>query len=304
LAERLRRSLHGAQERGIIRPMSLLSRGLLLLAAIALSVPVQADGGATDLASRVPAGSIATRADVERAREAARTTERAAEIAWQAEQERCLGTFFVNACRDRARRLWMDARREVRRVSAEASAQERKLDNAARAEAREAAERAAPTSARIAEREASARAAYDARQLRARENADDRRQREQAAEERRLAQEQRLQEQKQHDAQRAAQAASEAENARRFAQKQADAEAYERRKAQERAENERRRAERQREREQKMIEQGRVPPLSSPAAASGRADAAPPKVDLPADIPPPTPLVVDRPAPAGAAPRK
>jgi hypothetical protein len=102
----------------------------------------------------------------------------------------------------------------------------------------------------------------------------------------------------------AAQATSRAENARQFAQKQEQAQAYSKRKAQEKAQNERRRAERQREREQKMIEQGRVPPVSRPDVAPGGVEAAPPRIDLPPDIPPPRPLAEEAGAAAKAAPKK
>lgn len=296
--------LQRPRRRGIIRLVNPISSAFVagvigLLFAVAL--PAAAGELATELAGKVPPGSVASRADIAHARAAAQATEAAAEAAWQADQDRCWQAFFATACRDSARRQHLAARREVRRVLSEAGEVERRLDNQARADAKAAAQRSAPTAEQVAAREAASRAEYEARQQRAREAADDRRQRDLAAEQRREAHEQRLSEQQQREAQRAAQTAAEAENARRFAQKQAEAQAYAARKAQERAENERRRAERQREREKTLIEQGRAPPVASP---SGAGDAAAPKVDLPPDIPPPPALVDDRPEPPKPAPKR
>ncbi|MDZ7653378.1 MAG: hypothetical protein U5L03_12920 [Burkholderiaceae bacterium] len=271
--------------------------GLLLAAAL----PAMAGELASDLAVKVPPGSVTSREDIAHARAAAQATEAAAEMAWQADQDRCWQAFFATACRDAARRQHLAARREVRRVVSEAGAVERRLDNQARAEAKAVQQLSAPTPEQVVAREAAARADYEARQQRAREAADDRRQRDLAAEQRRQAHEQRLGEQQLRETQRAAQTATEAQSARQFAQKQAEAQAYAARKAQERAENERRRSERQREREKTLIEQGRAPPVASP---SGAGDAAAPKVDLPPDIPPPPALVDDRPEPPKPAPKR
>ncbi len=296
--------LQRPRRRGIIRLVNPISRAFVagvLGLLVAATLPVVAGELASDLAGKVPPGSVTSRADIVRARAAAQATEAAAEAAWQADQDRCWQAFFATACRDSARRRYLAAQREVRRVVSEAGEVERRLDNQARADAKAAAQHSAPTPEQVAAREAAARADYEARQQRAREAADDRRQRDLAADQRRQAHEQRLREQQQHETQRAAQTAAEAESARRFAQKQAEAQAYATRKAQERAENERRRAERQREREKTLLEQGRAPPVASP---SGAGDAAAPKVDLPPDIPPPPALADDRPEPPKPAPKR
>ena len=259
---------------------------LLCCCLVASAAPAAEVDAVHELASRVPAGSIATREDVARARELARATEADAEVTWQSEQARCLRTFFANACLDRARRAWLDARREVRRVRVEAGTIERSLDAKARADARAAADRERPTPEERAAREATARAAYEARQARAHADAADRERHAQEAAARGAAQSQRQQEQLLRETERAAQAESRAQKAREYAERQAQADAYAKQKAQERADNERRRADRQRQREQKMIEQGRVPPVSGDAPASGHADAPRVKVERTGDTPP------------------
>jgi len=114
-----------------MRAMSTSLRILAVFCALLAASASAAAGPAEALAARLPAGSIAGATDVERARAEAGAAETAARSAWQAEEARCAGSFFVNACRDRARRALHDAQREIRRVRLEADQVERRLQEVA-----------------------------------------------------------------------------------------------------------------------------------------------------------------------------
>jgi len=288
---------HDGPDRGIMRAM-MRRLASVLVCLFGLAGPcAPAFATATDLGAQFAPGSIETRDDIARARAAVRSSEEEAEARWRADEARCAHVFFVNSCLGRARDAHLQAQREARRVTLEANARERKLDAQARAHSRAEAQRDAPTAEQRAAREARARADFEARQRRAEQAAADRARLEREAAERRAAQMQRVEAERARKAARADEAASRAANAREFAERQRQAAAYADQKAKERAENEKRRAARAREREQKLIEQAGAPPVSSGVPAGGKGDAAAPKLDLPADIPPPAPAPDDKPEP-------
>ncbi|MFN3566649.1 MAG: hypothetical protein ACK4V1_11780, partial [Burkholderiaceae bacterium] len=94
------------------------------IAMLALAAASAAYG---ELGAEVPAGGIRTREDAARALDAAKAEAAAIERAYEAEQQRCATTFFVNRCQDDARRKRELALREVRKVELQARETQRRL---------------------------------------------------------------------------------------------------------------------------------------------------------------------------------
>src|SRR4030095_16911256 len=85
---------------------------------------VQAQG----VAAKYPAGSLKSREDAAAALGGIKSERSRNEQEQREAEQRCAKTFFVNSCRDEARRKYEATERELRRVELEARGVQRRLD--------------------------------------------------------------------------------------------------------------------------------------------------------------------------------
>ncbi len=227
--------------------------------------PAAGGSPASELRLQFAPGSIKTAADAQRALDAARATAGAADKTYRADEARCAGVFFVNACRDEARRAHLSVQQEVHRVEVEAHDVQRRTDAEQRAGARAQRElEDAKTQTQPSNRPADpAQAQRDARTAKAR--GASRARSESAAAHRATEFKQRQEDARKAEAKRVAEAGTDrtqrAANAAALAQKQKEAALYAKRKEADRIENEKRREKRRAEREANNAPATDTPPM-------------------------------------------